>query len=78
MEYHDVITDCAAISLDAIEGTLEGLRGKNQNINAFSRRHGNFNAQSNFIIFQCVRVVLKKKGGHSSLCGKFTNKFIVL
>ena len=51
MEYHDVITDCAAISLDVIEGNLEGLRGRNQNINTFSRRHGNFNAQSNFTLY---------------------------
>lgn len=46
MEYHDVISDCASISLDAIEGTLEGLRGKSQNSNSLPRRHGNFSAQN--------------------------------
>lgn len=48
MEYHDVITDCASVSLDAVEGTLEGLRGRNYNLSTNSRKTGNLFTQSNF------------------------------
>lgn len=51
MEYHDVISDCASISLDVIEGSLEGLRGKGQNINGVPRRLGNFSTQSNLTLY---------------------------